>query len=70
MRHILYEHKYCGFFLAKRIFGYRDEERVQYSSHKGIFEYRDEENPHTVLYLTIRQNIGGHRGDIGDPVVF
>jgi hypothetical protein len=50
MRYILYEHKYCGFFLAKRIFGYRDEERVQYSSHKGIFEYPDEENPHTSAF--------------------
>jgi hypothetical protein len=52
MRHILYEHKYCGFFLAKRIFRYRDEERVRYSSHKGTFEYReyrDEENPHTAV---------------------
>jgi hypothetical protein len=49
MRHILYEHKYCGFFLAKRIFRYRDEEWVQYSSHKETFEYRDEENPHALI---------------------
>jgi hypothetical protein len=53
MRHILYEHKYCGFFLAKGIFGYRDEERIQQSSHKGIFEYRDKENPHTMPISSI-----------------
>jgi hypothetical protein len=47
MRHILYEHKYCDFFLAKRIFGYRDG---IFGYRDGIFEYRDEENPHTVLY--------------------
>jgi hypothetical protein len=55
MRHIiLNEHKYCVFFLAKRIFRYRDEEQVQYSSHKGTFEYReyrDEENPQTLIHM-------------------
>jgi hypothetical protein len=47
------------FFLAKRIFGYCDEERVQYSSHKGIFEYRDEENPHTIRdrLVSIRERL-------------
>jgi hypothetical protein len=53
MRHILYEHKYCGFFLAKRIFRYPDEGTFEYR------EYRDEENPHTLLesFVTSNSNV-------------
>jgi ribosomal protein L44E len=49
MRHIMYYCKYCSFFLAKEISGYRDK-NTHNSSHtrkyfeihtKGYFEYRD-----------------------------
>ncbi len=43
MRHILYYHKYCGFFLAKGISEYCDENAHNSSHTREYFEIHDEE---------------------------